>query len=149
MKAMKSPMPAAVPCFRQSGMSLTMCSDFGECEEQENQAGEEHDAERGLPGDAAADDDRIGEVCIQRHAGRERDGIVGPQTHYESCERRRDARCKEDAVRGHPGFGKNAWVDDNHVSHRHKRGQTGEQLAANRRAIFLKLEKLLKQRESP
>src|SRR5256884_9571342 len=54
---------------------------FGEGEEQKKEAGKKDDAESGLPGNAAAANDGVGEVGVEGHAGRENDGIAGRQAH--------------------------------------------------------------------
>ena len=82
--AMNRPMPAAVPCFRQSGMPLTICSrTLVSVSSTNKHAGEEDYAERRVPGNAAPSHDRVGEVGVQRHAGRDRNGIVRLQAHHE------------------------------------------------------------------
>jgi hypothetical protein len=44
-------------------------ADVGEGEEKEEKAGEKDDAQSGLPGNAAAEDDGISEVGVEGHAG--------------------------------------------------------------------------------
>ena len=46
-------------------------ADASDGEEEEDDAGEEDGAESGLPGDAHALDDGVGEVGVEAHAGRE------------------------------------------------------------------------------
>jgi len=53
-------------------------ADVGEGEQKEEHAGDENHAERRLPWHSTPNDDGVGEVGIQRHAGRQGDGIVGP-----------------------------------------------------------------------
>src|SRR2546429_5788201 len=64
---------------------------FGEGEEQKKEAGKKDDAESGLPGNAAAENDGVGGVGGEGHAGRGSDGIVGPQAHDERGDRGRNA----------------------------------------------------------
>ena len=42
-----------------------------------------------------------------------------------------------DGGHGHAGSAENGWIDDDDVSHRQKRGQTGEQLRTNRGAVIV------------
>src|SRR5579859_6150986 len=84
-----------------------LLANVGEREEQEEQAREEDDAESGLPRDAAADHDGVGEVGVERHAGSESDRIVGPEPQDECVARVRDAGGKKIALDGHNGLGEN------------------------------------------
>ena len=146
MKAMNRPMPAAVPYFRQSGMPFTIISrTLVRVSKKEEHAGDEDHAQRRLPGHAAPDDDRVGEVGIQRHAGRQRDGIVGPQSHDQRGERGGNARGEQNSFHGHAGFGKDARVDDHHIGHGRERGQARQQFAADRGVVFLEVKDALEQ----
>ena len=118
-------------------------ADFGESEQQENDAGKKDDAERGLPGHAAAEDDRISEVSVEGHARRKRDGIVSPKTHDERSERGRDTSGKEDAVCRHACFGENARIDDDDVRHSKKRSETCEEFTADGGGVFFETEEFV------
>jgi hypothetical protein len=65
----------SVELMRDSGDETL--ADSGEGEREEDGSGEKDSAEGGLPGDAHAFDDGIGEVGVEPHAGREGQGIVG------------------------------------------------------------------------
>ena len=146
MKAMKRPMPAAVPYLRQLGMPLTICSRMlVSVRMQKEQAGEKDDAEGGLPGDAAAEDDGVGEVGVERHAGSEGDGIVGPESHDERGDRGGNAGGEENALDGHAGFGEDARVDDDDVGHGHESGEAGEEFAADGGVIFFEMKNAFEQ----
>jgi hypothetical protein len=120
-----------------------LLANVGEREQQEQHAGKKHDAERGLPRNAAADDDRVGEIGVERHSGREGDGIVGPQAHDQSGERGGNTSGEEHAFDGHSGFGEDSRVHHHDVTHGHERGDAGEQLGADGGFVFAKMEDAL------
>src|SRR6266849_6820300 len=99
-------------------------ADVGEGEEQKEQAGEKDNTESGLPGDAAAKDDGVGEVGVEEHARSEGDGIVGPQPHDQGGDHRRNARGEENSFDGHASFREDARVDDDYVGHGHEGGES-------------------------
>ncbi len=149
-KAMKRPMPAAVPYFRQSGMPLTICSRmFVSVRTQEQNSREQDHAERRLPRDAALYHDRIGEIGVQRHAGRESDRIIRPQPHHQRSQRRRNARREKDAIHGHARLGENARIHHDHVGHGHERREAGEKLLPHRSLVFSEMKDPLEQTGFP
>src|SRR5207245_4749032 len=85
-------------------------ADVGESEDEKKQAGKKHDAESRLPRNAAAEDEGVSEVGVERHAGREGDGIVGPKAHDERGDGGGNASGEEDAVNGHARFGEDARI---------------------------------------
>ena len=110
-----------------------------ERQEEKKQAGEKNNAQHGLPRNAPSDHDRIGEVGVERHAGRQRDRIIRPQPHHERRNRGREARREEHAVLGHARLRQNLRIDHDDVRHGHERGQAGEKLDANRGVVFAKM----------
>jgi len=120
-------------------------ADFGEGEEKKEEAGKKDDAESGLPGHAAAENDGVGEVGVEGHTGRESDGIVGPQSHDERGDRGRNASGKENAVDGHARLREDARVDDDHVGHGHEGGEAGEQFAADGGVVFFEVKDAVEQ----
>src|SRR5229473_395954 len=116
-----------------------LLADVGEGEEKKEEAGEKNDSERSLPGHAAAEDDGVGEVGVERHARREGDGIVGPEAHDERGDRGGNAGGEENAINGHAGFGEDARVDDDYVGHGHESGQAGEELAPDGGLVFFEM----------
>src|SRR5229473_1214944 len=114
-------------------------ADVGEGEEEKEEAGEKNDSERSLPGHAAAEDDGVGEVGVERHARREGDGIVGPEAHDERGDRGGNAGGEENAINGHAAFGEDARVDDDYVGHGHESGQAGEELAPDGGLVFFEM----------
>jgi len=120
-------------------------ADSGESEEKKEQARKKDDTERGLPGNAAAKDNRVSEVGVEGHARSKRDRIVGPQPHDERGDRSGNASGKENALDRHAGFRKDARVDYDHVGHGHESGQSPEQLTANSSVIFFEMKYALEQ----
>jgi hypothetical protein len=108
-------------------------------------SGEKHDAERRLPRNVHAEANGIGEVGVERHAGRKGDGIIGVKPHHKCGDRGRNARREQNAFLRHPGLRENLWIHDDDVRHRHERGQAAEHFLANRGLIFRQLEIALQQ----
>src|ERR1035438_10787339 len=61
----------------------------GKCDEDD--AGKEDCTEGGLPGDVHLEADGVGEVGVEAHAGRERDGITRDDAHKDGAEGGREA----------------------------------------------------------
>ena len=120
-------------------------ADVGEREDKKEQARKKDDAESGLPGNAAAEDDGVSEIGVEGHARSEGDGIVGPNAHNERGERGGNASGEENAVNGHAGFGEDARVDDDHVGHGHEGGEAGKEFAADSGVIFLEMKDAVEQ----
>ena len=143
---MKKPMPAAVPCFRQSGMSLTMCSRMLVSVRSRKSVPERKTTPSAVcHGTPRPKNNRVREVCVQRHSGSECDRIIRPQAHHQSGERRGNAGCKEHALDRHPRFTQNARIHDHHVGHGHERRQPAKKFAANRGLVFREMENSLEQ----
>ena len=130
--------------FQAIGNSIyNLLTNSRERENQKQHTGQKDDAERGLPRDSSADNDGISEIGVERHAGSESNRIIGPQTHHQSCHCRGNAGGEEHSIDGHSGFGENSWIDDDDVSHRHKRGQAAQHFLADGGAILGELEPAL------
>ena len=71
---------------------------------EEDDAGEEDGAERGLPGDVHGLDDGVGEVGVEAHAGREGERVVGERSHEDAAEGGAEAGGGGDGGEGHAGF---------------------------------------------
>ncbi len=93
-------------------------------------AGEEDGSEGGLPGDAHAFDDGVGEVGVEAHAGGEGERVVGERSHEDAAEGRAEAGGGGDGGEGHAGFTEDGWVDEDDVGHRDEGGEAGEDLGA-------------------
>ena len=107
-KAMNIPIPAAVECFRQSGMPFDdLLANARDGEHKEENARTKNHRERGLPRNMHRDANGISEVRVQRHSRSQRDGVVGIQSHHQRRDRGGNAGCKDDALGGHPGLSKN------------------------------------------
>ena len=131
MKAMKRPMPPPTAAWSWCGMAATRrwrMPAIGE--DEEDDAGEEDGAEGGLPGDAHALDDGVGEVGVEAHAGREGERVVGERSHEDAAEGRAEAGGGGDGGEGHAGFGEDGRVHEDDVGHRDEGGEAGEDLGA-------------------
>ena len=105
-------------------------ADAGEGEGEEDDAGEEDGTEGGLPGDAHAFDDGVGEVGVEAHAGCEGEGVVGERSHEDAAEGRAEAGGGGDGGEGHSGLAKDGRIHEDDVGHRDEGGEAGEDLGA-------------------
>ena len=103
-----------------------------EGEQKEEEAGEKDGAESGLPGDAHALDDGVGEVGVEAHAGSERERVVGQRAHQDGAEGRAEAGGGGDGGQRHPRNGEDGGVDEDDVRHGDEGGEAGENLDAPR-----------------
>ena len=95
-------------------------------QQQERHAGEKHRAQRRLPRHAHALHHRVGEVGVQPHAGRERDGVAREAAHQETADRGRKAGGGGHRGQRHAGLVQDRRVDEDDVRHRHERGEAGQ-----------------------
>ena len=131
MKAMKRPMPPPTAAWSWWGMAATRRWRIPEkVRSEKDDAGEEDGAEGGLPGDAHAFDDGVGEVGVEAHAGCEGERVVGERSHEDGAEGRAEAGGGGDGGEGHAGFGEDGRVDEDDVGHRDEGGEAGEDLGA-------------------
>ena len=137
MKAMKRPMPPATAAWSWCGMAASrLLADAGKGEQEEDDAGEEDGAEGGLPGNAHAFDDGVGEVGVEAHAGCEGEGVVGHGAHEDGAEGGAEAGADGDGGERHAGFGEDGRVDEDDVGHGDESGEAGEELGAPGGAVL-------------
>src|SRR5271155_4821831 len=105
-------------------------ADSGEGEREKDDTGEEYGSEGGLPGDAHAFDDGVGEVGVETHAGRESQRVVGGCSHEDAAECGAEAGGGGDGGERHAGFGEDGRGDEDDVGHRDEGGQASEDLGA-------------------
>ena len=105
-------------------------ADAGEGEREEDDSGEEHGSEGGLPGDVHAFDDGVGEVGVETHAGCEGEWVVGGRSHEYAAEGRAEAGGGGDGGEGHSSFREDSRVNEDDVGHRDEGGESGEDLGA-------------------
>ena len=107
---------------------------------QKEDAGKKDNAEGGAPRNVHAQADHVSEVGVERHARRQRDGIVRVQSHHQRGSGRRYAGGKHDAFDRHARLRQNLRIHHDDVRHRDERGQSAEKFAAHRGLIFGKTE---------
>ena len=100
----------------------------GECEKDD--AGEEDCAEGGLPRNAHAFDDGVGEVGVEAHAGSEGEWVVGERSHEDAAEGRTETGGSGDGGERHSGFREDGRVHEDDVGHRDEGGETGKNFGA-------------------
>ena len=101
-----------------------------EGEGEKDEAGEKDGAECRLPRDAHSEDDGVGEVGVETHAGREGEGIVGERSHENAAEGRAETGGGCDGGERHAGFAEERRVHEDDVRHRDEGRKTCEDLCA-------------------
>ena len=94
-------------------------------DQEEQGAGQKHDAKRELPIAAELGHHGEGEIGVEPHARGERDGVVGVKPHDGGRERRGEAGGDEHRAMIHAGFLENCRVDEHDVGH----GEEGREAA--------------------
>ncbi len=99
-------------------------------ERQEDDSGNKHRAQGRLPGNVHLDADGVGEIGIEAHARRQRDGIARHDAHQDGAERRRQAGGGGDGGQRQSGIGQDGRVHQHDVGHGQKRRDPGQDLGA-------------------
>jgi hypothetical protein len=105
-------------------------ADAGGGEREKDDSGEKDRAEGGLPGDVHLEADGVGEVGVEAHAGRERDGIAGDDAHEDGAEGGERQVAAVTAARGMPVCREDGRVDQDDVGHGQEGGDAGQDLGA-------------------
>ena len=131
-------------CCRDSGDGQDdHLADLGDGDEDVDQAAQEHHAHGLLPAEAEAEAHGVGEERVEAHAGGLGVRHVGEQAHDQGADDGRDDGGQEHAAPRHTRLRQDLRVDDDDVSHREERGQAGQNLSRDGRAVFLQMEELL------
>ena len=104
-------------------------------DQQEQRAGEEHDAKRELPIAAELRHHGEGEIGVEPHAGGKRDGVVGVEPHDGGRERRGEAGGDEHRAMIHAGLLEDRRVDEHDVGHGEEGGEAGPELGRHARCL--------------
>ena len=123
-------------------------ADARDREHEENNAREENYAERSAPRNVHAQANGISEVGIERHSGRERDGIVGVKAHDQRADRGREASGKNHALDRHPRLGQDLRIDDDDVGHRQESCKAAEKFLLHGGLVCSELEIAIEQSSS-
>ena len=99
-------------------------------EQQKRNTGKEDRSQRGWPRHAHALHHRVSEIGVDPHPRRQRDRVPCQRAHQHAAHRRRQASGCGHRRQRHPGFMQNRRIDEDDVSHRHERGETGQNLRA-------------------
>ncbi len=97
---------------------------------EKDDAGEEDGAEGGLPGNAHAKHDGVGEVGVEAHAGSQGQWVVGERSHEDAAEGRAETGGGGDGGEGHAGFAEERGIHEDDVRHRDEGGEAGEDFGA-------------------
>ncbi len=99
MKAMNRPMPAPIASFSDLGMaSMTISRRFVSTRIVMMNTFENDDAHRLLPGQAHPEDQAVGDHRVKPHARRQRERVLGVETHGDRRDRSREASADEDQI---------------------------------------------------
>src|SRR5471030_17676 len=109
-------------------------------DQDEQTAGDEYGAQRGLPRYVHAQHDGVGEVSVKAHAGRHRDRVVGVDAHDHRAQRGGQAGGDEDRVARHAGVAEYGGIDEDDVGHRQEGGDAGHYFGANVGAVCAEFE---------
>ena len=132
-----------------------LVADIENGENDEYDAFNEDDAERGLEGFEVAHAGDGNDVChndgeeaVESHAGRHCEGLVRGESHDEHADCGSDAGGEEHAVPElraalRAEAGEQVGVERDDVGHRHKGGESGHKFCTDRAAVFLELEQFL------
>ena len=112
-------------------------------QDQEGDPGEEHGAQRHLPGITHAHHNTEGEEGVQTHARSLSNRVVGIQTHNETAESRCQTGRHKDGTLIHTGLRQYARVDENDVGHGQEGGQPCQQFSANTGIVFREFKQFL------
>jgi hypothetical protein len=103
--------------------------------QKKQNTGAEHRGERLLPRIIVGQHNGESEECVDAHARRERDGIIGVECHDQSA----DCGCKAGGNKNRPlihsGLAEDDGVDEHDVNHRQKRGYAGHEFRADVRPL--------------
>ena len=84
--------------------------------------------------------DVVGEEGVQPHAGGHRHREIGPEAHDGAADDRRPDCCGNGGFFGYARVRKDAWIDENDVSHGNESRQAGEDFRFDGRPLFAQLE---------
>ena len=106
---------------------------------QKHHPGEEDHAEGGLPGNALAEHQAVGEKGVETHAGRHHQRGVGPQGDEQGGEAGDDAGDGGQGALIHAGLREDCRVDEDDVGGGQKGGKPGEHFGADRGVAALEM----------
>ena len=130
MNAMNKPTPAATAAYSSFGIADTINCLTPMTVRIKNATPDRNTAPRATcQGTPMPLHDRVGEIGVQAHAWRQRDRISGNAAHQEASQRGRKAGSGGYGAERHSGFMKNRRIDEDDVSHRHERGEPGQNLS--------------------
>ena len=101
---------------------------IGQAQHDEDDALHKNGHQGQLPAVTHGQDDRVGEVGVQAHAGSQSERVVGQQSHQGSANERCQRGGDQDRIGIHARSGQDAGVDRKDVGHRHKGGDTCHEL---------------------
>ena len=97
-------------------------------QDEHQDAGAEDGAQRGLPGKPQRAHRDSGEVGVQSHPRRQRDRVVGVESHDRRPERCREAGRHQHGTGIHPRLPQHQRIHENDVRHRQEGGAAGQHL---------------------
>jgi len=90
-------------------------------------------------------DDGVGKVGVQPHAGRQRQRIVGQQSHQDAAEAGCHAGRHRDAGDRHAGITEDQGIDHHDIGHGDESGESGEHFGTHRCSVGIQAKQALQQ----
>ena len=115
---------------------------IGQAQHDEDDALHKNGHQGQLPAVTHGQDDRVGEVGVQAHAGSQSERIVGQQSHQGSADERCQRSCDQDRIGIHARSGQDAGIDRKDVGHRHKGGDTRHEFGLDIGVVFFQVKDL-------
>ena len=115
---------------------------IGQAQDDEDDALDEDGHQGQLPAVAHGQDDRVGEVGVQAHAGGQSKRIVGQQCHQCRADKGCQRGGNQDGVGVHAGSRQDAGVDRKDVGHGHEGGDTCHELGLDIGVVFFQVKDL-------
>ena len=114
-------------------------TDIGEGQHDEDDALYKDGHQGQLPAVAHGENDRVGEVGVQAHAGCQCKRIVGKQSHKRSANKGCQRGGDQNGFRIHAGSRKDVGIDRKDVSHGHEGGDTCHDLGLDIGVVLLQM----------
>ena len=102
-----------------------------------------------LPAVAHGQDDRVGEVGVQAHAGGQRERVVGQQSHQGRAHKGCQCGGDQHSLRVHAGSRQDVGVDRKDVGHGHEGGDACHDLGLCIGVVFLQMKDVFEHEKPP
>ena len=115
-------------------------ANIGKGKDYKNNAFDKYCQQRHLPAVAKAENNSIGQICVQTHTGRQDERQICRECHTAGANERSYSGCQQNGGGVHASVGKNAGVNGQNVCHGHEGGDAGHDFGFYPCAVLGKLE---------